>query len=108
LLKLPREVWSQLGAIPVQHVAGMIDHANKEEAAYGRCNFVRRSISVDPSACEATQFATLFHEMVHLALWDAGVKFVSEDHEETVCDAIGSYLAGAMIAGYVKLAVPRE
>ena len=106
-MKLPSRVWSQLGDVPVKLEAGMIECANKDEAAYGKWNAVQRFITIDPSACDATQIATLFHEMVHLALWDAGVKFAHEDAEETICDAIGSYMAGAVIAGYMKFGNPR-
>lgn len=106
-MKLPAFVWSQLGLVPVRAVEGMIE--SKDDAAYGKWNAVRRDITIDPAACSATQIATLLHEMTHVALWDAGGENVlSEQQTEFVCDALGSYLAGALLAGYVKLQVPRE
>jgi hypothetical protein len=105
-MKLPAVVWSQLGDVPVRHVEGMIE--SKEEPAFGRWNAVRRDITIDPQPCHATQMATLFHEITHVALWDAGGENVlTEAQTEFVCDALGVYLAGAMQAGHLKLIVPK-
>lgn len=106
-MKLPASVWSQIGHIPVRHEAGMID--KPDDPAYGKWNAVRRDITIDPSPCNATQIATLFHEMTHVALWDAGGENVLSDAQtEFVCDALGSYLAGALKAGFLKLHAPKE
>lgn len=103
-MKLPARVWSQVGPVNVRHEAGMIDNVNKEDAAYGKWNAVQREITIDPSACDATQLITLGHEITHVALWDAGGENVlSEAQTEFVCDAMGSYLAGAIQAGFIVL-----
>jgi hypothetical protein len=106
-LKIPARVWSQLGSVDVRHEPGMIE--NNESPAFGRWSGIKREITIDPAACEHTQLATLFHEITHIALWDAGGENVlTEAQTEYVCDALGAYLAGSALGGFLALRVPRE
>ena len=109
-MKLPSKVWSQLGAVPVTLAANLRqDDAKPDSLAYGLWDEDQRAISVDPTACTATQIKTLFHEMCHIALNDAGVhNTLSDSGVELVCDVIGSYFGGAFLAGFIKLQVPKE
>ena len=48
-------------------------------------------------------------EMTHYMLWDAGLNNVLTDKQtEAVCDAVGTYLAAAQRAGYIKAVLPHK
>lgn len=109
-MKLPAFVWSALGPVPVKLVKDLkvSDSPTEEQEAFGTWDENRRAISIEPTACAPTQIKTLFHEMTHVALNDAGVNNTfNEAAIETVCDVLGSYLAGAAIAGYITIKVPK-
>lgn len=101
-MKLPAKVYSQLGPVPV-----LLDdkiHADKKEPAFGLFSGRERSIRVDSGSSPENQLATLMHEVVHLALFDSGSNNVLTNAQaEVVCDAVGTYLAAAIVAGYLKL-----
>jgi hypothetical protein len=103
-MRIPNAVWSALGPVVVQGEAGM--HKAEKDPAFGDWQAISRTIRIDTDACAATQIATLFHEMCHVALWDAGV-VVTDEQEESICDAIGTYFGAAMLNGYVKLIAPK-
>ena len=101
-MKLPRNVYSQLGPVPVVMTEGMVKDPNLP--SFGMWDEVTRVIKIDPSAHEAAQLSTLFHEMVHVALTDAGANnSMSEQQAETVCDVVGAHFAAAVLAGHMKL-----
>lgn len=105
-MKLPSHVYSQLGPVPVVAVAGLL---LKDDPVFGHWDPVKRQVEVDPSACDAARVATLYHEVVHLALGDAGAADAfNQDQQEVICNAVGTYLAAATLAGYLKLCEPRE
>jgi Zn-dependent peptidase ImmA (M78 family) len=108
-VKLPNKVWSQLGAIPVKPVKMVTDQDGKDDDdAFGFWNTMARDIQILTLAATPAQLATLFHEMAHVALHDAGVAIGDDATEERVCDAIGTYMAGSLLAGFLALRVPKE
>lgn len=104
-MKLPSKIWSQLGPIALNQKEGLLAKDEKD-AEFGSWDAIKREIQIDPTSCPAALLQTLCHEMIHVALWDAGVNVPSET-EEVICDAIGTYLAGASLAGYITLKVPK-
>lgn len=107
-MKLPAFVWSQIGRIKVLF-APIAAESGDEVPDYGRWEAASRTIRINSEPCADTQITTLFHEMTHVALWDAGGQNVLSDAQtEFVCDALGSYLGGATKAGFLKLQVPRD
>jgi len=104
-MKLPAAVYSMLGAVPVT-----LKEKIRFEKRYpfGLFRFDSRAIEVENKQCAAAQLAALCHEMTHVALYDAGVpNALSDDAVELVCDAVGTYIAAAVQAGYIKLQVPK-
>lgn len=105
-MKIPTKVWSQLGDVAIEMKKDLKTEAG--ESAMGLFGQYRREIELETEQCDASKLATLFHEITHLALWDAGANnSFTEQQCEIVCDAVGSYLAGAAIAGYLTIKVPK-
>jgi hypothetical protein len=105
-MKLPSTFYSQLGPVPILLDDGI--HADKKEPAFGMFSGRDRSIRVDNGSSPENQLATLMHEVVHLALFDSGSNNVlSATQAEVVCDAVGTYFAAAIIAGYLRIVVPK-
>jgi hypothetical protein len=102
--KLPAAVWSPQGPLPVT----VVDDLAESAQAWGQFTAGERSIQLAGAASSPTnRLQTLCHELVHLALWDSGIhNLLTHEVEEAICDAVGSYLSGAIQAGYIKLAVP--
>jgi hypothetical protein len=98
-------VWSPQGPLPVT----VVDDLAETQRAWGQFAMGERSIQLEgAAACSAHRLQTLCHEIVHLALWDSGVhNLLDSKLEEAVCDAVGSYLSGAIQAGFIKLSVPK-
>lgn len=99
-MKLPASVYSPLGPVPVTLATGL--EGTEKMSTIGQWDPLARTIKIDAETCDATKLATLYHEVCHVALWDAGV-VISDDVLESVCDAVGTYLAAATLAGYVTL-----
>lgn len=106
-MKIPAQVWSQLGPIEVRLVKVPNVDGKEDLDAYGRWDGGKRDIEVG-EACVSSQMQTLFHEMIHIALWDAGAhNAFTDDAKEVICDAVGTYLAGAALHGWLALKVPK-
>lgn len=104
LPKLPVEVFSLLGPVPVTDETEMEDGVND----WGDTRFGARSIGVHSDASLLTQWQTLGHEIGHIVLWDgAAHQQLTEQQREAVCDALGTYIAAAVQAGYMKITVPK-
>jgi hypothetical protein len=101
LPRIPSSVPSVLGPVPVR----LDPFAEKNEAeTLGAFNFHSRSIRIRDTLPRNAAWQTLFHEMTHIALWDAGAHGqLTEKQEESVCDAVATYLAAAMQAGHITL-----
>lgn len=107
-MKLPTRVWSQIGPVRVEPKPTPPPSPDVNPD-FGEWDAGARAITINTTAVPPMQIATLFHEMTHVAIWDAGGQNVlTEQQIEFVCDAVGSYLAGALLAGFVKLSVPKE
>lgn len=107
-MRLPARVWSQLGPISVE-LKALSAPTPGADADFGGWIPAKREIELHADLCDASRIATLLHEVTHVALWDAGGENVLTDQQkEFVCDAVGSYFAGAVLAGYLKFCVPKE
>lgn len=103
-LSLPRSLWSSQGPVPVTVVK---DLYTKEEA-FGLWDGQLRTVSIDKAGSPDTQLQTLCHELTEIVIWDSGLHNVFDGPlKEAVCDAVGTYLASAVAAGYIKLTVPK-
>src|SRR5690242_3163492 len=92
---IPATAFSHLGPVPV-----IPDGMPREEL--GLWEPGPRTIKIQDDAVPAAKWQTFWHESMHTALSDAGVKLPPKV-EESVCDAIGTYLAAAMRAGFLKV-----
>lgn len=62
-----------------------------------------RTIDVESDAGKETQLQTFWHEVTHVALWDGGCHdALTHEQREAVCNAMGTYMAAAMIGGYLR------
>jgi hypothetical protein len=103
-MKLPKEVFSHLGPIPVAVVPRVKDKGNP----WGMFWYGERRIDLLSKQTDASLLATLGHEMAHVALYDSGVEEgLAEDALEAICNAFGTYIAAAVRAGYITLQVPK-
>lgn len=85
---LPSTVPSQLGPVPVTVVTDL--KAKDGEDCLGIFDYHARTIAIRAGLPRNVQWQTLHHEIVHMILWDAGVRLV-EAMEETIADVVGSY-----------------
>lgn len=94
---VPQSAFSIFGPLPVTRTEGLEDGK-----ALGLVTFTHRTIAVESDAAPIVQLQAYWHEVTHVALWDAGChNTLSHDQNEAVCDAVGAYLAAASAAGYV-------
>jgi hypothetical protein len=75
------------------------DRPGQLEALCGHFNWQTREIEIEKGMNRASQWYTLLHEQVHVALADTGVA-QTLDHERTeaLCDALAGYLVAARFA----------
>lgn len=99
---IPSEVFSVLGPIPVEQKDLLNDPV---DPCLGKFRIGERLIFLDSSLSPASAWQTLWHEVVHVALCDAGIadKLHKAGLEENVCDALGTYLAAATRAENSKV-----
>lgn len=106
-MKIPASVYSQIGPVPVTFDASIAE-GEPENLALGVFDKQKRTIKLDPASTRESQVATLMHEAIHVALWDSGCEnTLTEVQVESICDAVGTYLAGALIGGYLRFGRPR-
>ena len=84
---LPAAVPTPVGAVAVLYVT---DHTFED---FGHTDLRQRHILIKSGMHADVQWMTLYHEWLHVILWDHGVE-LDEDREERVCNA----LAHAMVA----------
>jgi hypothetical protein len=97
---IPKALWSAFG--PVSVAAGKSVQCNGR-SALGSWDGWARTIKYRKGN-DASALQAVLHEMIHLALWDAGAhNCLTDKQQELVCDAVGSYLAGAVRAGAIEL-----
>ncbi len=97
---LPSQAFSHLGPLKVT-----LEPLQGDDL--GQFDQAPRIISITPSQCLIQQWQTYWHECVHAALFDAGVK-IPEKTEEIVCDVLGTYLAAAIRTGFLKVQYDEE
>lgn len=87
----------------------MEDDLLENKGALGISRFRPRDIGIDSGAGPESQWQTFGHEITHVALWDGGVHdSLSDKQIEAVCSALGTYIAAAVQAGYMKVVTPRS
>ena len=97
---LPTQVYSPMGPVPVLR-------RSPGKNILGSFKKYHRVVKVRPGLSPEAAWQTFWHEIIHLILWDAGAhNQLTKEGEETLCDAIGTYLTAAMLAGH--LTVPTE
>lgn len=93
---IPSQVFSTLGPMPVQTA--------ELDGEMGRTNFLLRNVKLAPGMNPVSAWQTYWHEATHVALWDAGVhNALGSKVVENICDALGTYLAAAVCAGFLKV-----
>lgn len=92
---LPESFHTQLGDVPVA-VVDEIAPSKEDESVMGIWRPETREVQVKDGMHGATMWQTYWHERVHVALFDAGVK-LTQDQEEGVCDAVASHIVCDMI-----------
>lgn len=102
LPKIPARVYSALGPIGVSYLT---PKKARKLGLCGRYEFTTRSIQLNPGMVLESEWVTLWHEIMHVALMDAGVSrnALTKEQEEVVCDAVGSFLTGMMLNGSLKV-----
>lgn len=62
----------------------------------GLSDFLQRTLTLRKNLAPAVQAATLYHELFHFALWDAGQhQRLDDELIEVLCDIVGS-MRGSM------------
>ncbi len=100
LPSLPDSIFTHLGPMPVL----VVERINDDERR-GECDVKERVVRLAAGYDPAAQWQTLGHELTHAVLWDAGAQHsLTERQTEIVCDAVGTWLAAAVLAGRVVVA----
>jgi hypothetical protein len=85
---LPRVIHSALGPVPVEVVPKL--KVNGEEA-FGHFSSWNRLIRVNPGPDPIMRHQTLYHEWMHMVLFDAGLQnLFTKEQQEMLCDAVGT------------------
>lgn len=107
-LKLPKAIWSVPGDVMVNSLGdGKTDRL-------GEFDPEARVIEVKDTLSAEMQLLVLWHEIVHLALYDSGAvntlkgRSGARKKEEAVCDAIAQHLVGMTRAGQLTLRTLRK
>lgn len=100
-----REDFPPLPLVAFSHLGSVKVTTENLKDNFGKTEFKPRLIKLHKDQHPATAWATYWHEVVHLALFDAGTKLTPRD-EERVCDALGTYLAAAVRSGFLKVKDP--
>jgi len=86
---IPDAVPSPLGPVPVVFVE-TLSEASDDFETFGLWDMLNRVIKIREGLPIAVQWQTLYHEMTHVAIWDAGLHNVlTEDCIEILCDVLG-------------------
>jgi hypothetical protein len=102
--QIPKTLWTAQGTVPVLHHPIL-----QSEEAFGLWRMDKRVVEIDSDCAPATQLTTLGHEMMEMILWDSGLHYLLEANlKEALCDAVGGYMAGAILAGHLTLQDPKD
>ena len=105
---LPTSVFSLLGPWAVtehKHIeAAGSQLPTDATGASGMCDFHARTIQIDNHFSPVGKLQVLGHEIAHVWSYDGGLDSVlTEQQQELVCDAFGTWFAAAMKIGYIVL-----
>jgi spore coat protein CotH len=105
-MSIPAFMHSSIGKIPVYRDR-KTDKKLDKNSLMGSFTTGERVIRVHSSARSELAMSILGHETMHSILSDSGVTNVLDSkQEEAVCDAFGTWLAGAIQSGAVTLNDP--
>lgn len=97
--KLPSQVFSILGPVPVKLVATV-----DEDNSMGETHFSKRELSVQSGHHPAVMWQIFGHELMHMVLSDANVDdLLTHKKLEKVCDAFGTFLAAWVESGQIVI-----
>lgn len=97
--QIPKRVMGAGGPITVRlaKIAALEDG----ESCWGTWHDETRTVTICRRAPITHQWRTLFHELVHAALHDAGVRhLLTDDAEETLCECISTARMAEMREAY--------
>lgn len=101
--KLPREVFSVLGNMPLTR-----DTRGLDDGDFGLFDPNERRVAIHPTTSQESEWLTYWHEVTHVALFDSGCRnILTREQEETICDSLGTYLSAMMQAGMLKVVSPK-
>lgn len=93
---LPKSVHGVGGAIRIELVPFIENEAGKpavgdNSTTFGMWEGHKRLIRIVDNVPRAFQWSVLYHEMVHAALFDAGLtNLMTHENEEALCDCIST------------------
>ena len=100
---LPKYLWSPLGDVRVRQVKRLRPLSREVPSDvddFGQYDPKHRAITVLRSLEPWVKWQTLWHEWVHMVLFDAGShNHLSPEQVEVLCDVIGTALVGQMRSG---------
>lgn len=95
-------MFTVLGTIPVTVTDQM------EAGDIGEFLPAERTVTLRDMPSAQSRWQTFWHESTHVAMYDSGAcDALTSDQEEFVCNAMGTYLAAMMAAGYLRVSTPR-
>lgn len=97
---IPATFFSLLGPMPIVRIS---DEAAAEDEKFGEWYPTTRHIDLGHFAPHV-EWATLWHEAAHSALFDCGANNLITDQQcEVICDVLGTYLTAMMLAGQLTI-----
>jgi hypothetical protein len=91
---LPRSVYFPAGRVKVKRVKELkVDN----EKSFGAFDWATRTIEIDQAVGLNGAWYTLYHEVMHCILFDAGVYPPDPKLLEQICDAYGAYRVAEML-----------
>lgn len=101
LPKLPSSISTALGRIEVKLLTAKKAAKKEALAIY---DMEKRTIAIVGGGDSRMRWQAFWHEVAHVALWDAGAhNIMTEQQNEAVVDAIGTFLTQMMLSGQLKL-----
>lgn len=105
-MSIPGSVYSPIGKIPVICDQKTNRHLDSK-SLLGSFSTGERVIRLHSKSPIGLRMSVLGHEVMHSILSDTGVSNMMEGKlEEAVCDAFGTWLAGAIQSGAITITDP--
>jgi hypothetical protein len=95
LPEIPDEVHTSVGPITVVWESGLVER----ERCVGKFEWRSRTITLDEGLAPHSAWATLYHELTHAWLMDAGLVTMDHEMEERVCDIVAAARVAELARG---------